>query len=119
MSRMQRASLIVAAMALSVLAAGCSTMDDVKVSHPCDGPVTVFINHLQTGSDGPPRYVAQTWTEVVATDEVSVVAGIVNLGANDLVRLVVDISGWDVEITRAQLRDRDGLITLPPEACPS
>jgi len=105
---------------LSMVTTACSTMDDVKVSHECAGAVTVFVAHLQPGtfSDGSPGYLAKTWNEVVPPNEATVVASIVNMAADDLVRVAVEAAGWEIEHTRSELRDHDGLITLPLEACP-
>jgi hypothetical protein len=114
---MGRIKTLIAGLAIAVTATACSTMDDVKVSHLCDGPVTVLIDHLQVDDAGS-RYVAQTWDALAGPGEISVVAGIVNMGSEDLVALKVDISGWQTELARRELRDRDGLIMLPPGACP-
>jgi hypothetical protein len=114
---MRRIKILIVGFVVVITAAGCSTMDDVKVSHSCDGPVTVLIDQIQVDGVGS-RYVAETWSEVTGPDGASVVAGIVNMGSEDLVALYVDISGWRTALTRSELRERDGLITLPLEACP-
>ena len=104
-----------------ITVAGCSTMDDVKVSHPCDGPLTVVIAHLQGGgtlSDGSSAYLGKLWTEEAPPNEVSTLAGIVNLGADDLVRVTAHVTGWQSTLTRTEFRDMNGVVTLPPEACP-
>jgi hypothetical protein len=109
---------LIVGLVVAVTTTACSTMDDVKISNPCDGAVTVLIDHLEPDGTGGPTYVAATWDALVGPDEVAVVAGIVNMGSDDLVSLYVDISGWNTGLTRSELRDRGGLITLPPEACP-
>jgi hypothetical protein len=96
-----------------VVATACSTMDDVQVSHGCDAPVSVTVTHLFAG----PGYTNRMDQATVAPNKVTVVTGIVNMSADDLVQLTVDVSGWEIELTRAELRDRDGLIILPQEAC--
>ncbi len=118
---MGRIKILIVGLVITATATACSTMDDVKVSHPCDGPVTVILYHLQAGgtfSDGSPGYLGKSWKEVAPPDKVTVIAGLVNLGADDRIEVVIDVSGWEVEFTRAEFHDRDGLITLPPEACP-
>ena len=108
---------LIVGVGLALVTAGCSTMDDVTISHPCDGPVTVLIDHLEPDGSGSPTYVAGTWNTVGSPGETSMVAGIVNLGAEDLVALYVDISGWELELTRTQLRERTASSRFP-EACP-
>ena len=111
---MKRFAQVAASFVLAVAAAGCSTMDDVKVSHACEDSVSVTVAHIIAS----PGYTDRMNQATVAPDEVTTVTGIVNMSGDDLVSLTVDASGWETELTRAELRDRDGLITLPAEACP-
>jgi hypothetical protein len=118
---MRRLRTAAATLALVVVGAGCSTMDDVKVSHPCDEELTVTLYHLQAGgtvSDGSPGYLGKGWTEPAPPNDVTRIAGLVNMGADDFVQVIIHGSGWEIDLTRSELRDLDGLITLPSEACP-
>jgi len=105
---------VAAATVVGTLAlAACSTLDDVKVFHQCDAPVSVTVLHIVAAPGSTDRVDLAT----VAPNDVTVVTGIVNMSADDLVQLTVETSGWQVVLTRAELRDRDGLIDLPSEAC--
>lgn len=111
---MKRLTRVAASVVLALTAAGCSTMDNVNVSHACDDPVSVTVLHII----GSPGFTDRVDQATVAPNEVTTVTGIVNMSGDDLVHLTVDASGWMTELTRSELRDRDGLITLPTEACP-
>lgn len=76
--------------------------------------MSVTVTHIIASAG----YTDRVDQATVAPNGVTVVTGIVNMDADDLVHLTVDASGWETELTRAELRDRDGLITLPQEACP-
>ncbi|NNC91962.1 MAG: hypothetical protein HKN80_05680 [Acidimicrobiia bacterium] len=109
----RRLAVAATTVGLALALTGCSTMDDVKVSHSCDTPVSVTV--ARVASPGSTDQVDQA---IVAPSEVTVVTGFINMNADDIVHLTADGSGWEIELTRSELRDRDGVITLPPEACP-
>lgn len=109
MKRLTLASVIVA-MGLTA----CSTMDEVTVVHACGVPVTVTVTHLAGGSGPPEGYV-----KTVPTGTPTLVAGLINLGGDDLLLIDAGPTVWELLLSGSQLRDLDGPVTIPPEACPA
>ncbi|MGI9647573.1 MAG: hypothetical protein ACR2OI_03545 [Acidimicrobiia bacterium] len=109
---MRRVVLAAAALSLATALASCSTMDEVTVIHDCGEPVTVTITHL-TDSAPPQAYV-----KLVPPGTPTVVGGIINLGGDHLLLIDAGPTIWELLLSGDQLRDLDGPITIPPEACP-
>jgi hypothetical protein len=91
----------------------CSTMDDVNVSHPCSTPISVSVAHIQASGA-----VTAGGAAVADPGVVTTVAGIINLGGDDLVEVTATSTGWITQVTRAELRSQDHVVALPAEACP-
>ena len=113
---------VIGAIALALVMTACSTMDDVEVVHACPTPVRIILAHLQpgvafVGGETETAYRAKLWSETVPPDLTTRLAGIINMGQDDLVRVSTD-ADWERTLTRTELRDLDAPIELPPEACP-
>lgn len=110
---MGRLTLAAAALWLATTLASCSTMDEVTVIHHCGAPVTVTVTHL-SGGPGPP----EAYVKPVPTGIPTLVAGIINLGGDDLLLIDAGPTVWELLLSGDQLRDLDGPLTIPSEACP-
>ena len=113
---------VIGAVALALVLSACSTMDDIEVVHGCPSPVRIITAHLQpgvrsVGDETEPAYRAKLWSETVPPEQVTRLAGIVNLDPDDLVRVSTDFD-WELTLTRSELRNLDAPIELPSEACP-
>jgi hypothetical protein len=110
---MRRLSLLTASLLLATILTGCSSMDEVTVIHRCGAPVTVTVTHLT--DSGPP----QAYVKLTPPDTPTLVAGIVNLGGDHLLLIDAGPTVWELLLSGDQLRDLDGPVTIPPEACPA
>ncbi|MBT8216300.1 MAG: hypothetical protein HKN74_08825 [Acidimicrobiia bacterium] len=115
-------NLALVAVGCALVLSACSTMDDVAVVHGCPASVRIITAHLQpgvafVGGEAETAYRGKLWSETVPPDQVTRLAGIVNMGPDDLVRVSTDFD-WERTLTRSELRDLDVPIELPPEACP-
>ena len=115
-------NLALVAVGCALVLAACSTMEDVEVVHRCSAPVRIITAHLQpgvrsVGDETEPAYRARLWSETVPPDLVTRLAGVANMGPDDLVRISTD-ADWERTFTRAELRHLNTPVELPPEACP-
>jgi len=116
-------NLVLMAVGCGLVLSACSTMDDIEVVHGCPSPVRIIVAHLQpgvafVGGETETAYRAKLWSETVPPEQVTRLAGIVNLGPDDLVRVSTDFD-WELTLTRSELRNLDAPIELPSEACPA
>lgn len=105
--------LLSACLLLATALAACSSTDEVTVIHRCGEPVTVTLTHLT--DSGPP----QTYVKLAPPDTPTLVAGIVSLGGDHLLLIDAGPTVWELLLSGDQLRDLDGPVTIPPEACPT
>ena len=105
--------LLVVVLGLSLGA--CSTKDEIRVENICDRPVTVDVIEIPEGLTAENSFVQSA---VVLPGTTAVVAGLVNFGGEDRGILEVLETGWSFNFNDSIFEAQDGLVVLPPAACP-